>query len=61
MIRYMMSTLQVYLLAHMQLPFYLVVCYSYTMPTRVIWDLLPEPKGGGNKSHAARGGMVSCN
>ena len=28
---------------------------SYTIPTRAVWDLLPEPEGEGNKSHAARG------
>ena len=52
---------------------YLCACYidlihslsnSYTISTRAIWDLLPEPKDGGetegegNKSHAARGGGV---
>ena len=31
---------------------------SYTMPTRAVWDLLPEPEGEGNKSHVARGGVV---
>ena len=36
------------------------LCYklsnsSYTIPTRAVWDLLPEPEGEGNKSHAARG------
>ena len=35
-----------------------LVCNSYTMPTRAVWDLLPEPEGEGNKSHAARGGVV---
>ena len=35
---------------------YGTLCNSYTIPTRAIWDLLPEPKGEGNKSHAARGG-----
>ena len=32
--------------------------YSYTVPTRAVWDLLPEPSGSGNKSHAVRGGVV---
>ena len=31
---------------------------SYTMPTRAVWDLLPEPEGEGNKFHTARGSMV---
>ena len=34
------------------------ICNSYTMPTRAVCDLLPEPEGEGNKSHAARGGVV---
>ena len=32
--------------------------YRYTMPTRAVWDLLPEPSGSGNNFHAARGGVV---
>ena len=32
-----------------------ILCNSYTIPTRAVWDLLPEPEGEGNKSHAARG------
>ena len=32
------------------------ISYSYTIPTRAVWDLLPEPEGEGNKFHAARGG-----
>ena len=39
-------------------PIILKICYSYTMPTRAVWDLFPEPEGEGNISHAARGGMV---
>ena len=36
-----------------------IICNSYTMPTRAVWNLLPEPEGGkGNKSHTARGGVV---
>lgn len=31
---------------------------SYTIPMRTVSDLLPEPKGGSNKSHAARGRMA---
>ena len=34
------------------------ICNSYTMPTRAVWDLLPEPEGEGNKFHTARGSMV---
>ena len=34
------------------------VSNSYTMPTRAVWDLLPEPEGEGNKFHTARGGVV---
>ena len=33
------------------------VC-SYTMPIRAIWELLPEPKDEGNRSHVASGGVV---
>ena len=29
------------------------VSNSYTMPTRAVWDLLPEPEGEGNKFHTA--------
>ena len=31
---------------------------SYIMPTKAVRDLLLEPKGGNNKSHAAQGGVV---
>ena len=37
---------------------YVQCVIDYTMPTRAIWDLLPEPEGEGNKSHVARGGVV---
>ena len=31
---------------------------SYTISTRAVWDLLPEPKGEGNKLHTAQGDVV---
>ena len=34
----------------------MMISNSYTIPTRAVWDLWPEPEGEGNKSHAARGG-----
>ena len=37
---------------------YTIICNSYTMPTRAVWDLSPEPDGEGYKSHTARGGVV---
>ena len=34
------------------------ICNGYTMPTRAVWALLPEPEGEGNKFHTARRGVV---
>ena len=33
----------------------IMLCYSYTIPTRAVWDLLPEPEGEGNKSQGVCG------